>query len=247
MGFGLLLVGYFTATVMSFNMLGGVFSFVGYTIMLFASKKLMQYNRSFTLLLASTVLMILLSAVTAISDVSTLLQKYMLISYPLIGEGVASVFLNVRLVLELIFTAVLCYCVRGIAKETGAEKIVYTAVRNFVFFCISFALQVVVWLAANTQLVGLTAFVNGTALPIWMVIINLVCLLLNCFMIFSCYSRICDENDLEMPQKPSRFAFINRRREEKERKRQQYIEEAEKYAEERKAKAPTVNKSKNKK
>ena len=43
-------------------------------------------------------------------------------------------------------------------------------------------------------------------------------------MIFSCYRRICDEGDVDMPQKPSRFEFVNemrREREEKEKARQE--------------------------
>ena len=42
---------------------------------------------------------------------------------------------------------------------------------------------------------------------------------MNLFMLFSCYAKICDESDVEMAQKPSRFAFVNRFREENERRR----------------------------
>ena len=75
MGFGLLLVGYFTATIMSLNTLGGVFSFVGFLMMLIAAKKLMEYDRNFILLLVSSVIMLTLSALVALGDVSAFLYK----------------------------------------------------------------------------------------------------------------------------------------------------------------------------
>ena len=247
MGFGLLLIGYFTAAVMSLNTLSGVFAFLGYIIMAFAAKKLSQYNSKFLLLLASSIFMALLCAFNAFCDVSAFLYNNLLISQSLVPTGVADAALNIRLVLELVFVGVLCYCIRNIAKETGAEKISYAAARNFVFFCISFVLQAIVWLSSQTQSEALLDFVTGTALPVWMVIITLFCVLLNCVMLFSCYSKICDADDVEMPQKPSRFAFINRKREQREQKIQQYqklVEEPEIYSEEQKKRITTSKKKK---
>lgn len=229
MGFGLLFIGYFTASVMSLNTLGGAFAFIGFLIMLTAAKKLMQYDGNFLLLLIASALMMLLSAVGALSDVSALLYRFLLIPSPIVNEAFAATVLNVRLVLDLVFTAILCYCVRSIARQTGADKITYLAVRNFVFYCISFVLQLLVWLATNMQWEWLVAFVSGTVLHVWTAIVYIVCLLLNCVMLFSCYSKICDANDVDMPQKPSRFAFVNKRREEKEQRRLMYMQEAEEY------------------
>ena len=47
-------------------------------------------------------------------------------------------------------------------------------------------------------------------------------------MIFTCYMKICDSDDVDMKQKPSRFAFINQKREEEETERQKILDE---YAE----------------
>ena len=52
-------------------------------------------------------------------------------------------------------------------------------------------------------------------------------------MIFSCYAKIFDSGDVEMKQKPSRFDFVNQKREEQERERQQIIEEYEQKAAEK--------------
>ena len=231
MGFGLLFVGYFTATIMSLNVCGGAFALIGYLLVLFGSKKLMQYNRTFLFLLIASSVMALFSSVLAIYDISSLLYKYLIISNIPITEILYNSLLNVRLILDLIFTAVLCYCVKSIAKETGVEKIHYASVRNFVFYCIFFLLQGLVWLSTKISSPGFQEFVFSMLLPVWVVIIKLVCLIFICIMLFSCYSKICDVNDVDMPQKPSRFAFINKRREEAELRRKRYLEEAGKRAE----------------
>ena len=44
-------------------------------------------------------------------------------------------------------------------------------------------------------------------------------------MIFSCYAKICDSDDIEMKQKPSRFAFVNEKRKEQEEERQKILDE----------------------
>ena len=234
MGFGLLLVGYFTATIMSLNVCGGAFAFTGYFLMIFASKKLSQYNRSFIYLLCASIVLLLLSSVVAVYDISALLYRNLIITTQVISDATADMLLKVRLFLEFGFTAVLCFSIKSISNQTGAQKTVYSSVRNFVFYCIFFVLQCVVWMASAMNIGFLKEFSSNTLLPVWVVIIKLVCLILNCVMLFSCYSRICDVNDIEMHQKPSRFEFVNKRREKKEIERQARIKEAEEYLNKRK-------------
>ena len=229
MGFGLLLIGYFTASIMALNSFGGVFRLIGCIISCRAAKKLSQYNRSFLFLLYVSVIAVIFSAFCAVSDVSTFLYNNLLISAPIFGADVSGSLPYLKIIFDFVFVAVMCYSVHSISKETGAVKTVYTPVRNFIFYCIFGLMQFVVWLGSYTQNEDLLKFISNTALPIWMVIINIVCILLNCAMLFSCYARICDESDVDMAQKPSRFEFINKRRAEKEEKRQKYLKEAEQY------------------
>lgn len=229
MGFGLLLIGYFTASIMALNSFGGVFRLVGYFIACRGAKKLSQYNRSFLFLLGVSVISVIFSVFCALSDVSVFLYNNLLIPSPLLGEQITSSLPYLKIIFDFVFVAVMCYSVLSISRETGAAKTSYTPIRNFIFYCIFGLLQFLVWLGSYTGNKGLLDFIANTALPIWMVIINIVCILLNCVMLFSCYARICDEGDVDMPQKPSRFAFINKRRAEKEEKRQKYLAEAEQY------------------
>ena len=76
---------------------------------------------------------------------------------------------------------------------------------RIVFYCVFFVLQSIVWISSEVSLNFLTAFVVSTALPIWVLIIKLVCLIFNCLMLFSCYSKICDVDDLEMLPRTSRY------------------------------------------
>ncbi len=246
MGFGLLLIGYFMATLMSLNMLGGAFSLAGFLLMLFGSKKLMQYNRSFLLLLCASAVMAVLSAFMAYGDITSLLLQYTAISVPAFPENIALELDGLRTFAELVFVVIMCISVRNISKETGSDKTEYAAVRNLVFFCLSFVLQVVVWLSGIVENSSLAELAVKTALPIWSMLVYIVCQLMLCFMLFSCYAKICDVNDVEMKQKPSRFAFINRQREKSEARHKQYMEEAAKYSEEQLHRS-SVNQKKKKK
>ena len=235
MGFGFLLVGYFTtaftATMMSATMSGGFFAFFGYLMMIFGARKLMQYNKSFLYLLISCLVMTAFSSLFALRDVFSILHAQMIIPSVPIDDGMYNVLLHVRLVLDLVFVAVLCYCVKSIAKESGAEKIAFSSVRNFVFYCIYFVMQVVV--ISSQYIAGMEDFLKMTLLSIWTVLLQFVCMLFISFMLFSCYSKICDSEDVDMSPKPSRFEFINRRREENALRDQQYLEEMKKRREEK--------------
>ncbi len=231
MGFGLLLVGYFTATIMSLNSLGAIFSLLGYIILAVGAKKLSAYNTAFSALLAACIPMMLLSGAIAVGSVSSFLFEYMLVGSALISEELIVWLSNIKLVADLVFAGVLCYSIKKIAVETGAQKVPYLAVRNFVFCIIATLLQLFSFVCVSGYSKSLYDFAISTALPVWSLLITLFSILLICLMLFSCYRQICDVDDVDMAQKPSRFEFVNRRRAEKEAKRQKYIAEAEAYLE----------------
>ena len=213
------MIGYFTATMMSFNLFGGVFRLIGYSLICFAAKKLSQYNTTFFFLFAWSAVMTAFSAGAALSDISSFLHNNLILAEPIISKGFSDFLTNTKVIFEFVFTALLCFCVRSIAVETGATKIIHKAVRNFIYFCIFCVFQFVVWLASAANLTWLKDFVKMTALPVWMVLLNIVCVILISLMLFSCYANICDIDDVEMKIKPSRFEFINRRREKREAKK----------------------------
>ena len=105
------------------------------------------------------------------------------------------------------------YCV-----ETEEKKISVAAVRNAVFVIIY----------AVAYCVSLLPFEFTKYLSLPLILVRFVWIIFNLVLIFSCYARICDESDVNMEQKPSRFAFINEMRAQNEARQK---EKEEKWAE----------------
>lgn len=214
MGFGLLLMGYFLGMVMSLNIFGAFFRLAGFALAAYAARKLSDYHKGFSFLTLASMLSIAVSVLGAISSLSAFLYDNMIIAEKLIGDGLATAFGYARYGAELVFTVALCVAISLIAKETGEIKLRYVAIRNLALYCVYFVLQIICWLPH--EYVG--TLLQITALPAVAQLAGFALILLNLLMIFSCYRRICDESDVDMPQKPSRFEFVNQMRAEREEK-----------------------------
>jgi len=229
MGFGLLFIGYFVATLMTINKFGAYIRVIGYAIVAFSASKLNKYNRTFTYLSFSAILMIAVSLLLALSDIMTLFS----INSVFVGNSFISIMGYVEMFFSLIFNAVMLYCIRSIAIETDVSKIAVGAIRNLIFICIYYVLT----------LIGMLPFDFAKEYSVYfsapVLILYFVWIILNLVLIFSCYSRICDENDIDMVRKPSRFAFVNKMREESE---QRQREAAERRAEQKSLKRERKNK-----
>jgi hypothetical protein len=214
MGFGLLLMGYFLGMVMSLNIFGAFFRLAGFALAAYAARKLSDYHKGFSFLTLASMLSVGVSVLGAISSLSAFLYDNMIIAEKLIGDGLATAFGYARYGAELIFTVALCVAISLIAKETGELKLRYVAIRNLALYCVYFVLQIICWLPH--EYVG--TLLQITALPAVAQLAGFALILLNLLMIFSCYRRICDESDVDMPQKPSKFEFVNQMRAEREEK-----------------------------
>lgn len=230
MGFGLLFVGYFAVTLLTLNPVGFLIRLVGYAILLAAIGKLRQYHRAFRLAWWGGALMFLVAAALAFASVSEFLYGSLFISTRLISEFGVTVLGYVEQVCSLVFHALLLWAIRQIALETEIEKIAVNAVRNFVFLCIYNAVYLV-------GILPVEAIHRATArLGLIALLVYFVCVILNLILFGSCYAWICDESDVEMRRKPSRFAFVNRLREEKERRSEKAAREMREYRMEKRKK-----------
>ncbi|MBE6535165.1 MAG: hypothetical protein E7677_00880 [Ruminococcaceae bacterium] len=226
MGFGLLFIGYFVATLMSINMVGPFIRIIGYGIVFIASSKLNGYNRHFRLLQIAAAFMVALSILLSISTVTDFLYSELIISKNIFGEPYQTVIGHVETVMSFIFASVMLYAIRSIATETEDLKISANAIRNFVFMCIYVLLYVVTCLPfAYTKYFGMPTL-----------LIQFAYVVLNLILIFTCYTRICDESDVEMNRKPSRFAFINKMRAELDRREEKALESQAQFIEEKRQK-----------
>lgn len=224
MGFGLLFIGYFMAAFMSMSPLGGyLIRVLGYIVVLYAALKLKKYNKDFKYLCLGSILMIVISSLIAASGITESIT-----SSSFLNATLKNIIGHVERIGYVIFTGSMCLPIRSIAKETEVEKISVAAIRNLIFTGVYFVL----YLIAYIPLPFVNDYKTYFGTPVF--IIYLVVIFMNLYTIFSCYAKICDESDVEMRQKPSCFAFVNRFREENERRR---IEADERYEKKKREKA----------
>lgn len=227
MGFGWLFIGYFTVSFLTLNPFGAILRIVGYAIILMATLKLRRYHRAFTWTSFGTGLMLLIAACFGVVKAAEWLYNALIIPSALFSDAVVTGIGYADQWTSLLFHGTLLWAIYQIAKETEVRKIAVNAVRNFVFICLYYALQVLVLLPFSVIQNARGAWVAMT-MVVW-----LVWVILNHVLIASCYAKICDESDQEMEQKPSRFAFVNWFREENERRMQKARTEADNYRKER--------------
>ncbi len=232
MGFGILFIGYFIAAIV-FVGFSSIANFLGCAVMMLAFFKLRDYNRTFDLPLIVVSVNILGYAFLSVLDI------FKWTGHPLITFGAtATLVVNIiDVCLKFALNASMLWAIMAISKETESEKIYVASVRNLVFFCILLALQLVSKLPfAFTQRLGIVAILAALVLAV----INLI-------HIFNCYAQICDSEDVDMKRKPSRFAIVNKFRDEMDRRREAADAERERIKRERDIKHQNKKKSNKKK
>lgn len=231
MGFGILLFGYFITTMVSIPLsmllpidLTGFIRMIGYIVVIIAAKKLKDYSSSFDMLIASSAIMVAVSSIEGIFDLGLFLVKNQIVDLPFADflKTVSELQIVDYLALIVIFfVASLCMSIKRIGEDTGIKRIMTMATRNLVFYFIFFAVKAISFLPFSWIDNNANVFVSV------LLIIELVCWMLNLYMIFYCYAKVCDSSDVDMKQKPSRFDFVNKRRAKREEERQKIIDEFE--------------------
>ncbi len=210
MGFGLLFIGYLLTFLLS--MAGGYGSYpaiVGCIVMLYATTKLVDYEPRFKYAFFSIIPM----AICVAFDLSVAITSMTGGSLPgFLGWSVTSnVIQYAKWVFTWGFNIVLLWAVAKLAGKTGIDKTARAAWRNMIIYCVFLVMFVVTSFLPGSLTVAPYLAMAQYALYIILTILISVSL-------FSCYMRICDENDQEMKAKPSRFGFVNRFREEYDRR-----------------------------
>lgn len=226
MGFGVLFIGYFITYLMSINKFGAFFRVLGYLVMTYAGVKLASYNKTFRYPVYVLSALSILSVLESASLITGYLYDNMLLSSNLFGGAFDTVIGYVDEVFVFAFHITLLLAIRSLAKETEISKIVYASVRNIFLISLYVVLRILAFIPLPTQ----EAYNKNMGVPLFFFYI--VCIVLDAVIIFSCYYGICDENDTEMKRKPSRFAFINQYRDERDAKQAKAEAEMEKYRQE---------------
>lgn len=216
MGFGILFFGYFITYIMALNTFGAFFRFAGYLVMAYGVKKLSEYQSSFMWSGYASILLAIMSAVRIVADFTQLIPTDLL-----------DTLVYAEAALVLVYHILLLLAIRAIAKDTESEKIQGNSVRNLFFISLYYLLYVVGMLPTPFK----ASYEANMGLPL--LLLNFAWIILDLVLIVSCYSRICDENDVDMERKPSKFAFVNKMRAELDAKQARARESSMQYKREK--------------
>jgi hypothetical protein len=212
MGFGTLFIGYFFLINISYYTLTDLLCGV---IMLLALSSLSRFNKPMRVALVSDAIFSVIGLaefVLAIADMFYLFD----------GAGILALLLPLRHVAVGVLSVCLLLGIRSLAIEVGLEKLGAKCQRLLTLPALTYLLCAILDIpslfpeesAKSTQIV---------ALIVLLMTLLSVALLLS--VIHTAYMRICMPEDADMPEKPSRFAFINRYREKQEQKSREAAEE----------------------
>lgn len=213
MGFGILFFGYCITYIMALNPYGVLFRLFGYVLVVLGCKKLGEYEPRFKRAGLLGVSLLVLTVVQVVSFAFDYAYENLLIANDLFPTVIDDVIFYVNLALVCSFHIFLLLAIRYIARDTESDKIQSAAVRNLFFVCMYYFMVLLAYVPSPIQ----EPYSKYLALPLFM--LNIVWLILNVILLFSCYAKICDESDVEMEQKPSRFEFVNNYRREMEERR----------------------------
>ena len=220
MGFGLLLIGYIFAITAKIGLgpyhfagmaLGGFLTYLGLS-------ELKKYSPVFIYAQIVNVALILCSFFKTLIWANDSFA----LSLSLLNDNVALGYQFVEFGITLLFDLTLLYGIADLARRVDLDEIKGKAYRNMIFVGVYYVYQIVMFFPIANDI--LMSF-----LPILQLIYSAI----NALLIFKCYAMICPEGDEEMPRKPSRFAFINKIRAEREAREQKAIEETKQYYENR--------------
>lgn len=199
MGFGVLFFGYFIYFLLQMNPYGYGWILLPFGCLLIvrAVNSLAQYFAKMKYLFISLIPMFLLSLYRLFYGLNTLCGWNIVFAGEVVLHWVAFAERLFLLAFHLIFAR----AVFEIATDLELPRIRVASVRNFIFVGIYFILYTVAEFPT-----ALTTYLTVLAK-----IVQIIWIILNVIMIYSCYMNICPEGeeDGESAPKRSRFKFLN--------------------------------------
>lgn len=241
MGFGLLFIGYFIAFLMSVNNYGFAFQIVGYAIMFTAIGKLSEYKHK----LSRTTLPLFLLSLCSLFDAGHLLADLLSVQLSLFSDSNSFFISNLSIVISVVFQVLLLLGIREIGQDAEADGIPVRAVWSTVVVC-----AVGLWKLSLSVLGQFPAIADSPAfrlLTLGAALAGLLYPIAVLAFLFSCYAKICAPEDTDMEMRPSRFAFVNRWREEREKKADEVKRLRDEYQQKLEQKNSTPSNKKHKK
>lgn len=223
MGFGILTAGYYIAFLVGMlwqsEIWGILLILLGCVMLLYALSRLIEYEYSFRNALFFGVVLIL----PAVYRLLFWLSENYLWELSIFSSSILETVKIVEFLVFVAFQLTLLLSVRSLARNVDNPKIASSATRNMVFLGLYAAVQLL-----STLPIGFASYFVLSAM-----LLQIVYHVLIGVMLGSCYMRICDAEDEDMPLRKSRFAWVNRFREERARREQAAADSVTKYAEDK--------------
>ncbi|MBE6646270.1 MAG: hypothetical protein E7611_01355 [Ruminococcaceae bacterium] len=223
MGFGLLLVGYITAFIITLGLGNYLFAgmLIGGFLMFLGLCELRKYCPTFLYALIANVFLILCS----FYETAAWFDGILLLNSPIASTFVLRVFDWIEIAINLIFNITLLYGIADLSRRVEYPETREKAYRNMIFVGVFNVFQILM-LIPNTIFDRDKGFFMTLLL-----IVQIIYAVFNAFLIFKCYAMICPEGEEDMKRKPSRFEFVNKMREKQDEREQRAIESTKEYFE----------------
>ena len=219
MGFGTLFIGYLLVSLGIFVPFGFAMRLGGYALMAIAFLKLREFEKAFIYPLIVSAFMTIYGIYNAVYQGAEKLS----IALPTFFESTASVMMIVGFVGTICLYLATSYGVYKISSKVDFSKTKTSALRNAAVVSL-FGILSALWLSplGNNEF-----YQKYFGLP--MILLLLISVVLYLMLIFSCYMYICPEGDEAMERKESKFDFINKFRQESDRRTEQAVRDTEEY------------------
>lgn len=205
MGFGLLFIGYVITFISSLNPFGVYIRAFGSILVLLATRKLRQYNSFFKYPLYISFVFIALNFAAVITSILDFMYEIMLMSSNLVPAVLDTSLMYLNAFVAIVLNLSLLVAIKAIAKDTGSDNIASSCITGIFFVSVYFVLDLLLYILPGSIGASYTKYMS---MPI--VLLNIVWLIMNAVLIFRCYVRICDENDVDMNAKESKFKLFHK-------------------------------------
>ncbi len=220
MGFGYLFIGYLVTYVLYFTVqklgVGGLALLIGFGTMLLGLCGLTKYQRKFAFAKWLCIPLLFTSAY----QLAYQLGQFFLWESPIVGTTVANAMTWIHFLLSIAFHFFLLYAVYVICLEVGIKHMSTVAIRNMVFVAI-YAILYVLTNSVFARNPSARAYVMFSY-----IMMQIVCIVFNLILLLNCTKNICAEGEEDVPQKPHRWAFLNKLDSVYDRTRQRAVDNA---------------------
>lgn len=225
MGFGILFVGYAICFLVSLTYYGYLFRLVGFCIMTFALLRLREYGKSFRYPLITSIVMVVYGSFESYCELAAKLA----LPRPELSETVSAAMDWFCMLGIILFNLSLLYAIFDISNHLELTDQKNSALRNAIFIVLYLVLNIL----GMGPLKGNETFGKYFSLPIFL--LQLLWVIFDLVLIFSCYMYICPEGDEEMPRRKTGIGFIDRLAEESDRRTDKAVQDTNEYLKQKQA------------